>query len=138
MQTMSAQLGNTESYSLSGGQSMQPKARDVEQLKKKVRKMAAGRVLSGDKADVGLEMAQMDGCRVCIAAGYGSLSQAPRTRPRDSLIWVLDGYAQVHTASGRVTDLSQGESMVLAAGMAYRLVFPQLTIYLSVEPAEKE
>lgn len=117
---------------------MQPTVRDVEQLKKQVRKMAAGRVLSGDQADVGLKIAKMDGCRVCIAAGYGSLSQTPTASPRDRLIWILDGYAQVHTAGGRVTDLSQGESAVLAGGMAYRLVFPKLTIYLSVEPEEKE
>jgi uncharacterized cupin superfamily protein len=115
---------------------MQPKVADVEQLKKKVRKMTAARVLSGDRADVCLEMAAMDGCRVCIGAGYGSLSETPQTAPRDRLMWILEGYAEVHTASGSVTHVSQGESTVLAGGEAYRLVFPKLGIYLSVEPGE--
>jgi uncharacterized cupin superfamily protein len=115
---------------------MQPKVTDVEQLKKKVRKMTAGRVLSGDRADVGLEMAPMDGCRVCIGAGYGSLSGTPQTIPRDRLMWILEGYAEVHAANGSVTHVSQGESTVLAGGAAYRLVFPKLSIYLRVEPGE--
>jgi hypothetical protein len=39
----------------------------------------------------------------------------------------------VHSAAGKVTHISQGESLVLAGGVPVRLVFPQLTIYLSVE-----
>ena len=115
---------------------MQPRVTDVERLKKQVRKMAAGRVLAGDSADVCLEMAPMAGCRVRIAAGYGSLSQEPQAVAHDRLIWMLDGFVQVHDASGRVTDVSQGESLVLAGKQAYRLVFPQLSLYLQVEPGE--
>ncbi len=124
------------SIAFSGG-SMELKVTDVEQLKKKVRKIAAGRVLAGDRADAGLELAPVDGCRVCIAAGYGSLSKTPQAAPRDRLIWILDGYAEVHAASGSVTYVSQGESTVLVGGTPYRLVFPQLTIYLSIEPKER-
>lgn len=36
-------------------------------------------------------------------------------------------------AAGRVTHVRQGESTILAGGTAYRLVFPQLTIYLRAE-----
>jgi hypothetical protein len=115
---------------------MEQKVTDVEQLKKKVRKIAAGRVLAGEGADAALELAPVDGCRVCIAASYGPLSKAPQAAPRDRLIWILDGYAEVHAASGSVTHISQGESTVLAGGTPYRLIFPQLTIYLSVEPKE--
>jgi uncharacterized cupin superfamily protein len=115
---------------------VQLKVTDVEQLKKTVRKMTAGRVLSGDRADVSLDMAPMDGCRVCIGAGYGPLSETPQTVPRDRLMWILEGFAEVHAASGSVTYVSQGESTVLAGGKAYRLVFPKLSIYLSVEPGE--
>jgi len=107
---------------------------DVERLKSKVRKMAAGRVLSGDSTDVCLDLARMAGCRARIAAGYGSLSDAPQALARDRMIWLLDGFAQVHDAAGRVTHISQGESTVLAGGQAYRLVFPQLSLYLLVEP----
>jgi hypothetical protein len=115
---------------------MLQRVQDVEQLKKKARKIAAGRVLAGDRADVGLEMARMDGCRVCIVAGYGPSSETPQSVPRDRLIWILDGYAEIHDGSGHVSHISQGETMVLAGGTACRLVFPQLTIYLSVEPKE--
>jgi len=38
------------------------------------------------------------------------------------------------TRPKEVTYVSQGESAVLAAGKPFRLVFPQLTIYLAVEP----
>jgi len=107
---------------------------DVELLKKKVRKMAAGRVLSGDSADVCLDLARMAGCRARIAAGYGTLSDSPQVLPWDRMIWLLDGFAQVHDATGQVTHVSQGESTVLAGGRAYRLVFPQLSLYLLVEP----
>jgi hypothetical protein len=110
---------------------------DVEQLKTKVRRLAAGRVLAGDSADVCLELAQLDACRASIAAGYGSLSQTPQVMAGDRLLWILDGFAQVHDAAGRVTHLSQGESTVLAGGTACRLVFPQLTLYLLVEPREQ-
>lgn len=106
---------------------------DVEQLKKKVRKMAAGQVLVGGKADVGLDLARMEGCRVCVAAGYGSLSKTPESAPWDRLIWILDGHGEVHDAAGSVSYVSQGQSAVLTGGTAYRLVFPQLTIYLRVE-----
>ena len=117
---------------------MQLKVRDVEQLKKRVRKMVADRVLSGDRADVGLDLAQMDGCRVCVRGGYGALSQTPQTASRDRLLWILAGYAQVHAAGGQTTSISQGESAVLAGGTAYRLVFPQVTVYLSVEPEDEK
>jgi len=110
---------------------------DVERLKTKVRKLGAGRVLAGDSADVCLELAQLDACRASIAAGYGSLSQALQVMAGDRLLWILDGFAQVHDATGQVTHLSQGESTVLAGGTAYRLVFPQLTLYLLVEPREQ-
>lgn len=116
---------------------MQPRITDVERVKEQVRKLAAGRVLSGDGADVCLELAQMEGCQVRIAAGYGPLSQEPQPIPRDQLIWILDGYAEIHTATGRVMSISQGESTVLYGGEAYRLVFPQLTLYLRVEPGEE-
>jgi hypothetical protein len=106
----------------------------VEQLKKKVRKMAAGRVLVGQPGNVGLDLGQLKGCRACIVAGYGPLSKAPEAVPHDRLLWILDGYGQVHDSAGGVTDLSQGESTILTGGAAYRLVFPNLTLYLLVEP----
>lgn len=106
---------------------------DVERLKAKVRKMAAGRVLAGGVADVGLDLAAMAGCRACLVAGYGSLSAAPRTHSRDRLIWILDGQVDVYDTGGNVNYVRQGESAVLAGGSAYRLVFPQLTIYLLVQ-----
>jgi hypothetical protein len=99
--------------------------------------MAAGRVLAGDSADLCLDLAQLSGCRARIAAGYGSLSPAPRAKPQDRLIWILDGFAQIHDDAGRVIDLSQGESTVLVGGQAFRLVFPQLSLYLLVEPEEQ-
>jgi hypothetical protein len=116
---------------------VRPKVTDVEWLKKQARKMAAGRVLAGGGADACLDLAQMQGCRVCIAAGYGSASEVPQAIPHDRLLWILDGYADVHTSDGQVTHISQGESAVLTGGVAYRLVFPQLSIYLSVVPEEK-
>ncbi len=110
---------------------------DIERLKTKVRKMAAGRVLAGEGADVCLDLARMAGCRARIAAGYGPLSPAPQAAPGDRLIWILDGFAEVHGASGAVTHVRQGESTLLAGGLAYRLVFPQLSLYLIVEPEER-
>ncbi len=112
---------------------MQPRVSDVEQIKKQVRKLAAGKVLSGGQADVGLDLGPMAGCRASICGGYGALSQKPEAAPHDRLIWLLDGYAEIHEAGGRVTHISQGESTVLKGGCAYRLVFPQLTLYLKVE-----
>ena len=114
---------------------MQPRIADVERVKKQVRKLAAGKVLSGDAADVCLELASMEGCQVRIAAGYGQLSKAPEPIPHDQFIWLLDGYAEIHTGSGAQTRISQGESTVLRGGEKVRLVFPQLTLYLLVEPA---
>jgi hypothetical protein len=112
-----------------------PRVTDVEELKKKVRKMAAGHVLAGEGAGVRLELAPMKGCRACIAAGYGAPSETPQSVPHDRLMWILDGYVELHTADGKVTDVSQGEATVLAGGVPYRLTFPQLTLYLVVEPA---
>jgi hypothetical protein len=116
---------------------MQLRITDVERLKKAARKAAAGQVLSGGSADVRLDLARLAGCRACIAAGYGPLSEEPQTITHDRLIWVLDGYAEVHDASGRVTAITSGESTLLHAGEAYRFVFSQLTIYLRVE-SQKE
>ncbi|MGQ9598645.1 MAG: hypothetical protein ACUVWZ_04445 [Anaerolineae bacterium] len=107
---------------------------DVEQLKKKARKMAAGQVLAGGEAHVSLPLGEIKGCRTCIAAGYGSLSKTPQPVSHDRLIWVLDGYAEIHDPTGQVISISQGESTVLVGGTEYRLVFPQLTIYLNIEP----
>jgi hypothetical protein len=107
---------------------------DVERLKKAARKTAAGQVLSGGSADVCLDLARLEGCRASIAAGYGSLSEKPKAIPHDRLIWVLDGYAKVHDASGQVSHVASGESTLLRAGESYRFVFSQLTIYLRVEP----
>ncbi len=113
------------------------KITDVERLKKEVRKLAAARVLAGESADVCLNLAQLDCCQVRVAAGYGPLSKTAQPIPCDRLIWILDGYVEIHDASGQVTHAGQGESTVLSAGTAYRLVFPQLTIYLSVEATDK-
>lgn len=112
---------------------MHPKVTDVERLKKQVRKLAAGSVLSGGGADVCLDLAQIAGCRVRIAAGYGPLSKTPQAIPQDSLIWILDGYAEIYNSAGQVINVSQGESTTLTGGEVYHLVFPQLTIYLRVE-----
>lgn len=109
---------------------------DVEQIKKRARKMAASQVLAGGEAYVSLPLGEIKGCRTCIVAGYGALSKTPQAAPHDRLIWVLDGYAEVHDDAGQAIHVSQGESTVLIGGKAYRLVFPQLTIYLSVEPEE--
>ena len=111
-----------------------PRVTDVEQLKTKVRRLAAGRVLAGDHADICLDLGRADNCRARIAAGYLALSDYPQAVPHDRLLWILDGYLEVHGADGSVTDISQGESVVLAGGVGYRLVFPQLTLYLIVEP----
>jgi hypothetical protein len=113
------------------------KVTDVERLKKQVRKLAAGQVLSGGGAEVCLELAQMDGCQARIVAGFGTLSATPQPIPCDCLIWILDGFAEVHHSSGRVTNISQGESTVLSGGQAYQFTFPQLSIYLTVEATEK-
>ncbi len=45
---------------------MQPKVIDVEQIKKQVRKLAAGKVLAGGGADVSLDLGAMDGCRAWV------------------------------------------------------------------------
>ena len=116
---------------------MQPRVTDVERVKKQVRKLAAGRVLSGDGADVCLELARIEGCQTRIAAGYGELSKEPQPIPRDRFIWILDGYAEIHSGAGRETRISQGESTVLHGGEEYRFVFPTLTLYLMVEPGEE-
>lgn len=115
---------------------MQPRVTDVERVKKQVRKLAAGRVLSGDGADVCLELARIEGSQTRIAAGYGELSKEPQPIPRDRFIWILDGYAEIHTGAGGQVRISQGESTILHGGEAYRLVFPTLTLYLMVEPGE--
>lgn len=112
---------------------MAARVTDVEQVKKQVRKMAAGRVLAGGGADVFVELGSCGDCPVRIAAGYGPLSRSPQPLARDRLFWILDGLLEVQAAGGAITSVSQGESIVLAGGAAYRLVFPQLTIYLSVE-----
>lgn len=117
----------------SAGENVQ-KTVDVEIIKKKVRKMAAGQVLGGDRADASLDIAPMQGCRARIAAGFGSLTTAPETALQDSLIWILDGYAEVRDADGQVSHVRQGESTVPRCGAAYQLVFPTLTIYLRIEP----
>lgn len=115
---------------------MQPRVTDVERVKSQVRKLAAGRVLSGDAADVCLELAELEGCQARIAAGYGELSKEPQPIPRDRFIWILDGYAEIQTGADQEIRISQGESTVLRRGEAYRLVFPTLTLYLMVEPGE--
>jgi hypothetical protein len=115
------------------GESVQPRVQDVERLKNSVRKMAAAQVLGGGGADVCLDLGRMEGCRARVAAGYGPLSKVPQRVARDRLIWILDGFVEVHDASGRVIHVRQGESTVLAGGQDYRLVFPQLSIYLRVE-----
>ena len=115
---------------------MQPRVTDVERVKKQARKLAAGRVLSGDSADVCLELGRLEGCQARIAAGYGELSKEPQPIPRDRFIWILDGYAEIDTGAGWETRISQGECTVLRGGQAYRLVFPTLTLYLMVEPGD--
>jgi hypothetical protein len=106
---------------------------DVERLKKQARKMAAGRVLVGEAADICLDLARSNRYKASIAAGFGSLSEVPQTIGADRLIWILDGHAELHSDAGTTIYLSQGESTVLKAGSAFRLVFPQLSIYLRVE-----
>ena len=112
---------------------MQLRIRDVERVKAAVRKMAAGHVLAGDTAAASLDLGPVEGCSVCIAAGYGVNNPQLDVQPRDRLLWVLEGSVEIHGQDGHVTHASKGESTVLAGGAAYRLVFPQLALYLSVE-----
>lgn len=112
---------------------MQPKVTDVEQLKKQVRKMAAGRVLAGQTAEFGLDLARVGACQARIQAGYGQVSKPARTPPRDRFLWVLDGLVEVYDAGGRVATVSQGEGLVLAGSKPYRFAFPNLTLYLYLE-----
>jgi hypothetical protein len=112
---------------------VQPKVIDVEQLKKKVRKMAAGRVLAGQAAEVGLDLARVGGCRACIQAGYGQVSKPAQTPPVDRFLWVLDGLVEVYDAGGRVATVSQGEGLALPGTKPYQLAFPSLTLYLYLE-----
>lgn len=115
----------------------QPKVIDVERLKKKVRKMAAAKVLAGDSADACLSLGRMDGCQVHVRAGFGPQSKSPRPLPQDRLIWVLDGSVEIEDPAGRVTHVSQGESTVLRSGAAYRFTFPTLCLYLSIDAEAK-
>lgn len=115
---------------------MQQRITDVERLKKAVRKLAATQVLTRGSADVCQELGRAGSCQARIAAGFGALSKAPEALERDRLIWILDGYIEVHDTAGQVTYVRQGESTILAGGQAYRLVFPQLAIYLLVEPGD--
>jgi hypothetical protein len=108
---------------------------DVELLKKKVRKLTAGRVLGGENASACLEMGSLRGCRALIAAGFGSQSREPKAVDHDRLLWILDGRVDIYDPSEEASTIRQGESTVLAAGKPFRLVFPQLTIYVVVEPA---
>jgi hypothetical protein len=112
---------------------VEPRIVDVELLKKKARKLAAGHVLGGGSADVCLSMGDVQGCHVRIAAGYGETSAELTASATDRLIWILDGHVDVNTAGDVVTPLSQGESTVLPAGELARLTFPTLTVYLLVE-----
>lgn len=113
---------------------MPPRVTDVERVKKQVRKLAAGKVLWGDAADVCLDLARLRGCQVRVAAGYGQLGEEAQASPCDQFIWILDGYAEIQSEGGTVTRISQGESTVLHRDEAYHLLFPQLTLYLLVEP----
>lgn len=114
---------------------MQLPVTDVELLKKKVRKLTAGRVLGGQNASVCLEMGSVRGCRALVSAGFGALSHRPEAVDHDRLLWILDGHVDVYDAGDESTTVRQGESAVLPAGKPFRLVFPALTIYLLVEPA---
>lgn len=114
---------------------MQLPVTDVELLKKKVRKLTAGRVLGGENASVCLEMGSVRGCRAMIAAGFGSLGREPQAIAHDRLLWILDGRVDIYDPDEEASTVRQGESTVLAAGKPFRLVFPQLTIYVIVEPA---
>ena len=109
---------------------------DVERLKKSVRQMAAGAVLSGDGADVCQSLAHVDGCRICLSAGYGTPDTNPQKSSRDRLVWILEGYVDVQGPNGEAFSLSQGDSTVLRGTAEYSLTFPNLTIYLSVEAEE--
>jgi len=88
----------------------------------------------GDASEACLELGRLECCQVRIAAGYGQMSTEPQPIPCDQFIWILDGHADIYDATGTETRISQGESTVLYGGEAYRLVFPQLSIYLLVEP----
>ncbi|MBN1658838.1 MAG: hypothetical protein JXA93_10575 [Anaerolineae bacterium] len=110
------------------------KVTDVEQVKKQVRKLAAGRVLAGEAAEVGIELAGLDGCRACIQAGYGQISKGVDATTHDRFVWILDGLVEVYDATGHIGTVSQGEGTILSGRTPYRLVFPHLTLYLSVEP----
>lgn len=112
---------------------MKPKVTDVEQLKKQVRKMAAGRVLAGEAAEIGLDLVRVGDCQARIQAGYGQVSKPAQTPPRDRFVWVLDGLVEVHDAGGHVATVSQGEALALPGSRPYRLVFPSLTLYLYLE-----
>jgi hypothetical protein len=109
------------------------KITDVELLKKQARRTAAGRVLSGDVAEVGLDLGRTESCRTYIAAGYGRTNEMPKPLANERLIWILDGFMEINEPGGRVTTISQGESTILARGRSYRLDFPQLCLYLCVE-----
>jgi uncharacterized cupin superfamily protein len=116
---------------------VQPRVTDVERLKKQVRKMAAGRVLAGGGGEACLDLAQMQGCRVAVTAAFGPAGKSAQSVPHDRLLWILDGFVDVQTTDGQVIRVSQGESTVLSGGVAYHLIFPQLTVYLLVEGPEK-
>ena len=112
---------------------MEPRVSDVEQLKKRVRKQAAAQVFAGGTADLGVDLGPLQGCRARIKAGYGPLSTEPVVTAGDRLVWLLEGHAEIESPSGLITHISQGESTVLAGGIAYRLEFPTLSLYLCVE-----
>ena len=95
--------------------------------------MAAGRVLAGQPAEIGLDLARIGGCQARIQAGYGQVSKPARTPPRDCFLWVLDGLVEVHDAGGHVATVSQGEGTTLSGARPCRLVFPNLTLYLYLE-----
>jgi hypothetical protein len=108
---------------------------DVERLKKQVRSAAAGRVLAGEAAELGRDLANLDGCRARIQAGYGQISKPAGATPHDQFIWILDGLVEIYDATGHIATVSQGECTTLACNRPYRFVFPHLTLYLSIQPA---
>ena len=76
-------------------------------------------------------------CWASIAAGHGRLDDAAQTISRYRPPWILDVQAEVQTAAGVTTYLSQAGSTVLKAWPTFQRVFPQLTIYPSAEAEGK-
>jgi quercetin dioxygenase-like cupin family protein len=112
---------------------MELKVRRFDEAIRRVQKLAQDKLAKGENADEFVELGEMDGFKLYIAAGKTIQNKKPAAfheNPRDVFMLLLSGEMWLTFENGEKVIIKKGQYLVLPRYLGHHCVFRKMTVAL--------